>query len=120
MGFAANERHHEELIVVEKDHSLIIFTERSNWSLYDGIYIRSPRNDRNGMEDLTIQNAIDGRLDDNTEHQYKYARWIKFGEEWKINIKPVVGPIDGYGILTGIVTGFDYLVSMVSVGLDDS
>jgi hypothetical protein len=66
-----------------------------------------------------------GRLDYETWLPYEYARWINPSpfqapevapRELAINIKPVAGPTDGFGIITGVIT---HLLDPNALEIDD-
>jgi hypothetical protein len=84
-----------------------VVTASSVWLLLPdssggGKYLRMPRDEapRPGVE------AVGNRLDDGKWVEYEYAKWTSRGlypGEFRLNIKPRIGPPDGYGVVTGKV-----------------
>ena len=89
-----------------------VTTERSVWlfrpdrSATGGAYLRMPRTE--APRPATFSDW--DRLEDGTWLAYEYARWTDRGlapGELRLNIKPVIGPVDGVGIFTGCVVAMD-------------
>jgi hypothetical protein len=85
-----------------------VVTENSVWLLQPdvfgsgGKYMRMPRDE--GPRWATYSPW--DRLTDGAWLDYEYARWTCSGlnpGEFRLNIKPVAGPPNGYGIATGVV-----------------
>jgi hypothetical protein len=88
--------------------SVRIITESSIWYLvpnYEtpgGTYLRSPKIETNRPPTP----SIGGRLDDGRWLHYEYALWSQSDleeGEIRLNIKPIIGPAKGVGILTGVI-----------------
>jgi hypothetical protein len=89
-----------------------VVTESSVWLLLPdvlnvgGKYLRMPRDE---APRYRTHSPWD-RLHDGEWLEYEYARWTNTGlypGEFRLNIKPVTGPPDGYGIVTGKVCEVD-------------
>jgi hypothetical protein len=89
--------------------SVRIETERSLWWIVPneaggGWYLRTGKSEA-GRERVV---SIEGRLDDGRWVGYEHATWSNEGleepSELRLHILPLVGPKDGYGIVTGVVT----------------
>jgi hypothetical protein len=89
-----------------------VVTESSVWLLdpvgIDGAgrYLRMPRDE---APRCRTHSAWD-RLEDGKWLEYEYARWTSRGlrpGEFRLNIKPVIGPPLGYGIETGRICEID-------------
>lgn len=76
-----------------------IVTERSLWLIRPDRYLRMPR----GEHFRERTEAIENRLDDHTWHEHRGAYWQANIYGLRVRIKPVLGPADGAGILTGPV-----------------
>ena len=88
----------------------VVETESSLWTLVanenapGGRYSRAPKDGQRRVE----AQSIEGRLDDGHWYAYEWATWSDQGltpNGVRLNIKPVAGPVDGAGILTGAVLG---------------
>ena len=89
-----------------------VVTESSVWLLLPeisgggGKYLRMPRDE---APRYRTHSPWD-RLEDGEWLEYEYARWTSRGlhpGEFRLNIKPVAGPPNGYGIVTGKVCEVD-------------
>ncbi|HVT75921.1 MAG TPA: hypothetical protein VHD87_02740 [Acidimicrobiales bacterium] len=82
--------------------AVVAVTPRSVWVITACSYMRSPRDafaERLADEKLSLW----GRLDDDVWHRHHGAFWRERNGGFIINLRPDAGPVDGYGIVTGLV-----------------
>lgn len=89
-------------VLPSNDKVALAVTERSVWVITACAYLRVRRDEFGArLADETL--SLWGRLDDDVWHCHGAAYWRQASYGFIINLRPVAGPPDGYGITTGVV-----------------
>lgn len=89
-------------VLPSSDKVALVVTERSVWVITACAYLRVRRGEFGArLADETL--SLWGRLDDDVWHCHRAAYWRQRSYGFIINLRPVAGPPDGYGITTGVV-----------------
>ena len=89
-------------LLARDDEAVVLITAGSVWIVTPDRYLRMKRDEFAavlGNETLALCN----RLDYDTWHLHRGAWWRARNGTYAVQIRPVAGPADGYGIVTGDV-----------------